>query len=294
MASVAATVGRIARAANLVRRIGFVDLNLDNFHANVYVKIFDKELKHRGFSVAGATALEAGAGRGWAQKNNVPWFDDVEGLSKAVDVFAILAPSNPETHLELAKRVLPFGKSTFIDKTFAPNLESAERIFALADKYGTPIQTTSALRYTPIQQWVAKVGRERVRHVTTFSSGGSFDEYIVHPVEMVVSCLGPEAVRLLRRSESQTLVDFSGDRTATINLYVKSQTPYAAIITTDDASEYVAVDTTKLFVDAADAMLRFFETGQSDIDRRETLTIMRIIDAAMQLHAREEYVKLTA
>ena len=37
------------------KRIGFVDLNLDNYHANVFLQALRGPLLSRGFTVAGAT-----------------------------------------------------------------------------------------------------------------------------------------------------------------------------------------------------------------------------------------------
>ena len=96
-------------------RIGFVDHKLDNFHANVFLEILRGDLAPRGFEVAGCTGLDEAEGRSWAEKNAVPYFESVGKLSDSVDYFMVLAPSNPELHLELAEMVLPFGKPTYID-----------------------------------------------------------------------------------------------------------------------------------------------------------------------------------
>src|SRR5688500_5019974 len=106
------------------KRIGFVDNKLENFHANVFLKAFRNDLKDRGWLVAGCYALDAADGRAWAKKNDVPFFDTPGGLDANVDAYMILAPSNPELHLPLAEKFLPFGKPTYIDKTFAPDVPS--------------------------------------------------------------------------------------------------------------------------------------------------------------------------
>jgi hypothetical protein len=277
------------------RRIGFVDDNLDNFHARVYLQIFRWELKDRGFVVAGATSLQADKSRKWADEQKLPYFDSVAKLNDAVDCYAILAPGSPQTHWQLCESVLPFGKTTFVDKTFAPNFATAEKIFALADKHSVAIETSSALRYTDVQKYVGRVGRDKVRHVVTWGPGRSYAEYVIHPVEMAVSVMGPEVASLMRRgteTESQLLVNFTGGRTAVINVYINRQTPYAASITTDKETKYIEVDTGRLFVDAAAAMLDFFTAGKPLVDRRESLAIMRILDAANDPAALEHFVKL--
>src|SRR5688572_26946412 len=151
-AVVAATITTPSFAAdpapsNAARRIGFVDLNLDNYHANVFLQALRGPLKERGFTLVGATGTKTAESRAWAEKNQVPFFDN-DSLNAAVDFYMVLAPSNPEVHFDLCRRILPFRKPTYVDKTFAPDHATAQKIFALADESGTPIQTTSALRYT--------------------------------------------------------------------------------------------------------------------------------------------------
>jgi predicted dehydrogenase len=277
------------------RRIGFVDDDLDNFHTRVYLEALRGPLKDRGFVVTGATALQAEKSRAWAAKNNLEYFDTVAALDKVVDCYAVLAPSTPQTHEELCGRVLPFGKTTFVDKTFAPNAAAAERIFTLADQHKVALQTTSALRYTAVQKYVAGVGLKEIRHVIAWAPGGSYDEYAIHPLEMAVSCLGAEAQSLMRRgpdAESQLLLNFSEGRTAVVNVHVKKKTPYAASVTTTKETRYFEVDTKPLFVDAAAGMLDFFAAGKALVDRRETLALMRILDASRNPAARESFIKL--
>jgi predicted dehydrogenase len=234
-------------------------------------------------------------GRAWAEKNEVPYCDRVKALNRAVDVFIVLAPSNPEVHLDLCKKVFRFGKPTYVDKTFAPNLRIARKIFALADRYHVPMQTTSALRYTAVQQYVREVGRDQVRHMVAWGGGRSFGEYAIHPAELVVSCMGAEAESLLRRGtgpQSQLLLNFSGGRTAVINVYVEADTPFAASVTTGTATRHIAVDGSRLFTDTAAALLDFFDAGVPGIDRAESLMIRRILDVAEHPRALQKFVRL--
>lgn len=263
-------------------RIGFVDYKLENYHANIFLKAYRTTLKDRGATVAGCLALDEEDGRAWAQKNDVPWFDSIQKLHEQVDAFMILAPSNPETHLKLAEMVLPFGQPTYVDKTFAPDLATAEKIFVLADKHRTPVQTTSSLRYTNVQDHL-KSSKEPLKHMIAWGGGSSFAEYAIHPVELIVSCMGPEARSLMRRGTnefSQLIINFSSDRTAVANVYTKGHTPFAASVTTDKATELLTVDTSKIFINNAAAVLDFFESAKPAIDRRETLIIRKILDAA--------------
>jgi len=293
LASLPMTASALAAQAGPPKRIGFVDDNLDNFHARVYLEVLRGALKDRGWVVSGATALQHDKSRAWAAKNGLEYYETAADLAKVADVFAVLAPSTPGTHEALCSQVLPLGKTTFVDKTFAPDVATAERIFTLADKHGVALQTSSALRYTEVQKQVAALGREQVRHVIAWGPGGSYDEYAVHPVEMAVSCLGPEVKSLMRRGtdqDSQLLIDFSGGRTAVVNVHVKRKTPYAASVTTPKETRYWEVDTKPLWVDAATGLLDFFSAGKPQVDRRESLAVMRILEAARKPEALERFI----
>src|SRR5262245_50695605 len=67
------------------RRIGFVDLNLDNYHANTFLQALRGPLESRGFILAGATGTKTQESRAWTDKNRVPFFDNDDALNAAVD-----------------------------------------------------------------------------------------------------------------------------------------------------------------------------------------------------------------
>jgi len=275
------------------RRIGFVDLNLDNYHANVFLQALRGPLESRGFVVAAATGTKVPESRAWAEKNRVPFFENDDALNEAVDYFMVLAPSNPEVHLDLCRRVLRFKKPTYVDKTFAPDYATAQKIFALADEHGTPVQTTSALRYTNVQDEVRKIAPSKVEHMITWGGGGSFDEYAIHPLELLISVMGHDATALMRRGtpeRTQLLIEFTGGRTGVVNVFPKTNTPFAASFTTEKATRYFEVDASKIFVNNQAAILDFFAAGKPNIDRRESLTIIRLLDAARDPHALKAFI----
>ncbi len=277
-------------------RIGFVDDRLDNFHADVYLKLLRGELASSGFTVAGCTALQSEPSRVWAEANDIPWFDSVEQLDAQVDHYVVLAPSTPQTHLELCQQVLPWGKSTYVDKTFAPDLATAEAIFALADKHGAVIQTTSALRYTEVQRVVAE-SADVVRHIVAWGGGSSFDEYAIHPVEMVVSCVGADVTRVMRWSDhverNRLLLEWSSGATAIVHVHTDgSSTPFSAAVSTDASTRYVSIDSGPIFSATAQAFLQMFASGSPNVPREESLAIRRILDAARLPDTRKQFVEL--
>jgi hypothetical protein len=71
-------------------------------------------------------------------RTDAAWTSD-ELIDMARGLPSPFAPSTPETHLELCQAVLPFGKATYVDKTFAPDLATAREIFALADQHAAAV-----------------------------------------------------------------------------------------------------------------------------------------------------------
>jgi predicted dehydrogenase len=295
-AAVAATLlsqtGSARAQSSGKRRIGFVDNSLNNYHSNVFLQALRGPLAARGFTVTGATALKVEESRAWAEKNDVPFFEEDEALNKVVDFYMVLAPSSADTHLELCRRFLPFGKPTYVDKTFASDLATAKKIFGLADQHGTPIQTTSALRYTNVQTEAAQA---KVNHMITWGGGGSYNEYAIHPLELMISIMGPQVTSLMRRGtpeQAQLLLNFSDDRTGVVNVFTQTNTPFAASFTTEKATRHVTVDASRIFIDNQAALLDFFETGRPNVDRRESLAIMEILDAARDPRALKSFILL--
>ena len=112
-----------------MKKIGFIDCFLSNWHANNYPAWIRESCQERGleYEVAYAWAEVEVSPRDnkttdqWCAENNVTRCATIEEVCEKSDVLFILAPTNPEKHLEYAKIALKYGKRTYIDKTFAPN-----------------------------------------------------------------------------------------------------------------------------------------------------------------------------
>ncbi len=279
---------------NGLKRIGLVDYRLDNFHADVFATAIRELRDTRGFEVSGAFALESTASATWAEMNGIEFFDRLEILDAHVDYYIILAPSNPEVHFDLCARVFPFGKTTYVDKTFAPDLAAASRIFDLADRHGVAVQTSSALRYTEVQSAVCSTAG-RTRHLAVWGGGTSLDEYAIHPVELAVSCMGADAtsVAVLGTIEHPMIgIQYDDGRTATIHINARLHVPYLAAVTTDETTDFITVDDSRLFLNTASAILDFFDAGVAQIDRAESLLVRQILDIISSSRANGRLVPL--
>src|SRR5690606_941952 len=107
-------------------RIALVDYHLENYHADTFLKLIRGPLHDRGFDVVAATALKVDEGRRWARNNQGQYVDRIDDLADLADCFMVLSPDNPEFHPELCDAVFPMARPTFVDKTFATDLATAQ------------------------------------------------------------------------------------------------------------------------------------------------------------------------
>lgn len=268
-----------------MKRVGFVDYYLSEWHANNYPVWFSEINEQTGtdYKVAYAWA-ELGVSPNdsittdeWCANFGAERCDTLDELCEKSDVIVILAPTNPEKHLEYARTVLPYGKRTYIDKTFAPSTSEAEEIFAVAKKYGTQFFSTSALRYgSELDEC------EGCRQIAVTGSGASADEYIIHQVEMVVKKLGvgAEAVCADRVGDITNFrVRYPDGRIATMT-YAKRSMPFTVYMIGDGKPVWRQIKSEYFKALMAD-ILRFFEDGSVSFDTEETLEAMRIREAVL-------------
>ena len=134
------------------KKIGFIDLFIDEWHANNYPKWISGSKYADDFELYMAWEQKTKTGlrplEKWCADFNVTPAKSQEQLIEECDGIIVLAPSNPEVHEELGHLALQSGKPVYMDKPFAPDRATAERIFEWADKHNTPLFSSSALRFS--------------------------------------------------------------------------------------------------------------------------------------------------
>ena len=159
-----------------MKKIGMIDLHIDEWHANHYPEWFRTAAGGEAFELAGAWEESPAPGgkplETWCREMGIPAEHNLERLVENCDVLCILAPSNPEVHERLAEIPLASGKPVYLDKPFAPDRATAERLFARAERYHTRLCSSSALRFS--DEWLA-AGDFRPQFLETRGGGSSFD-----------------------------------------------------------------------------------------------------------------------
>ena len=269
-----------------MKKIGIIDYFIDEWHSNTYLGLFERASKELGvdYKVTYAYAEVEQPGKmltdDWCAKNNVTRCHSIEELCEKSDNILILAPANPETHLKYAQIALSYGKTTYIDKTFAPDLQTAKEIFAIAEKYNTKIFTSSALRYA---EEIANYSD--VKNVMIKGGGRSLEEYIIHQIEMAVKLTkGEQAeyVHVFHHAKQSAIIVQFADKTVSLN-YSNSGWGFAVDVETENANcEYKNVEKGTEFYRLVASIVNFFETNEEPFDKKETLAVLAIRDAIMK------------
>ncbi len=277
-------------------KIGILDYYLSNWHADHYPAWIERYNRENGkqYRVAYAWAeSEVSPVTGkttddWCREQGVEACATAEEVCEKSDVLMILAPSDPDKHLPYAGIALPYGKPTYIDKTFAPDTATAKAIFALATKYKTPFFSTSALRYA---------GELRdfrgAQSLTVTGRGRDMAEYIIHPIEMAVSIMGTGALRVRTESRGEEYrigIDYGESRTATV--LFSPEYPYGVEAVMADGRKKQTAVTSEYFYALLADICRFYGDGQLSFDPAETLEVAAVREAALK--SRGEWVSLPA
>ncbi|MED5018514.1 hypothetical protein P9847_14495, partial [Paenibacillus chibensis] len=193
-----------------MKKIGFIDYYLDEWHANQYPG-WIKEASGGAMEVAFAHAIKDAehglTNQAWCAKHGVAWCATIEEVIERSDYLIVLSPDNPEQHEELAALPLASGKPTYVDKTFAPDREAALRLFERAAQHHTPLYSSSALRYADEYGDVERAG---IRVISSLGPG-AFENYSIHQIEPVVALMGTHAKRVMfvgTEAAPALLIDF--------------------------------------------------------------------------------------
>lgn len=279
-------------------KIGFIDYYIDEWHANNYPQMIRESSYGDRFTVALAweeTTLEGKMGIDeWCAQQGVARASSIEQVVEECDCIVVLSPDNPERHEDLARLPLSSGKPVYVDKPFAPSLAAGRRMVERARAHGTPMMSSSALRFdSTVENAVEQVQGQRVRFVGT-RGPGVFEIYAIHQVEPLVRLLGTGAQRVMQCGNADTklmVIDYGDDRRGVINMIPNH--PFALSASYGEGGVVVVDSMSDFFQRFIEAMLAFFDSGVSTVPVEETLEIAAILEAGAEaLNRPDEWVKV--
>lgn len=214
-------------------KIGFADYYLDNWHANHYPRFLRDVIAQMGYDARlthayGLHPGSAGTTNGqWCVQQNMTEASSMQELVDSVDAIMVIAADDSSWHEEVCQLPLRSGKPVFVDKTFAPDVAAAKRMFALAGEHHTPVFSSSAQRYCQdILDWQA-AHSERPAFVSTVGPH-SMENYAVHQLEPIVALMGTGVKRLkafaVGDAVTQLILDYGEGRMAS---FMQSPQPWA-------------------------------------------------------------------
>ena len=269
-----------------MKKIGFIDYYVSEWHANNYPQWIKDASQKLGleYEVAYAWAekdvslVDGKTTDEWCKEMGVERCNSIAELCEKADYILILAPSDPDKHLGYAQEALKCGKHTYIDKTFAPDLATAEKIFALGKQYNTVFFSSSALRFAAEHE-----GKKDALCVCTTGGGGNLPEYIIHQAEMIVRLMGVGATSVTAEKlcDKITLrVAYADGRSAQMT-YAPSM-PFTTTVTTREGKTTLQVIRSDFFATLMEEILKFYESGTPCFDAAETLEVMKIRQWAVE------------
>lgn len=262
-------------------KIGFIDYYLDEWHANNY-PAWIKEASNGEIEVTLAYGLIDGpAGRRtnaqWCADMGIPQAASIEQVIAECDALVVLSPDNCEMHEQLCQLPLRSKKPVYVDKTFAPDYETAKRIFDIAEESGTPCYSTSALRFA--------TEYEGIENVNAISSWGpnDFEIYSIHQLEPIMMLMKADPKRVMYLPGEKwysMIIEFVDGRTATLTGYQQGS-PFMMNIATAEGTKIVEVKSSffKLFIAQ---LVKFFKDPTQIVPHEDTLRIMAVRGAGLK------------
>lgn len=212
--------------------------------------------------------------------------DSIDELLEKVDV-VLLESVDGRPHLKQAEPVLQARKPMFIDKPVAGSLADAIAIFEMAEETGTPVFSSSSLRYSP---GIVEMAQGKLGDVIGCDaySPCSLEEhhpdlfwYGVHGVETLFTIMGTgcESVTRIQTPDAELVAGvWNGGRIGTFRGIRKGSADYGATVFgtkgIGPSGGYGGYE--PLVVE----ICKFFKTGEAPVSAAETIEIFAFMEAA--------------
>ncbi len=271
-------------------KIGFVDCYLDNWHSNHYPEYIqlaskmygiDAKVTHAYAQMNHPDEVYGMTSKAWCDQYNCIHCETYEELISSVDAIMVMCADDCLPHEELARKALKSGKPVYCDKTFAPSLEAAQRMFDIAEQYETPLFTCSAQRFC-MELLSFKRREEESVHYCASTGPGDMINYSIHQFEMLQSLMGVGAkrcqafcsgdmVHIVYQYENERMCTFTQGNKLPFHLFAATRL---------EGAKEIAV--TDYYMNFMNRLLHFFVDKKVPVTKVETLEIM-----AMQQAGRE-------
>lgn len=224
-------------------------------------------------------------------KNNydVRIVSSIEEVANNSDAI-LLESVDGAVHYEQIKEIISRQKPIFVDKPFSVNTYEARKMVELAAYYGTPLMSSSALRYSEsLNNILNNTDKGEIIGADCFGpmeiNQAGYFWYGIHTVEMLFTILGQGAssVKTVKTANHDVLIaKWKDGRIGTVRGNRKGNNQFGAVIHFEKGSEYVNVDLDDkpYYASLLEQIMGFFADGNTRVPLEETIEIIRFIEAA--------------
>jgi predicted dehydrogenase len=214
--------------------------------------------------------------------------DSIDALLAKVDV-VLLESVDGRPHLAQVTPVLKARKAVFVDKPLAASLEDARTIAALAKETGTPLFTSSSVRFHPdIPKMrdiksigdVTRVQANYQLNVVPFHPDLYY--YGIHGVEALYAVMGTGCTTLSRKvapGSDVTTCTWKDGRVGTYKALLTAD-PKQPVLELTGSSGTASTGGPSSYDGLIVAIAEFFHTGRSPVPIAETLEVFEFMTAA--------------
>jgi hypothetical protein len=218
-----------------------------------------------------------------SEKYHVTFYDTIEELCRHVDV-VLLESVDGRPHLAQARPVLAAHKKLFIDKPIAGSLRDAAEIFRLAKEQGTPVFSSSALRFGAATQAIHRGSLGKVLYAETYGPcelephHPDLFWYGVHGVEALYTLMGTGCETVTRGTTPGGRIEVTGVWPGGRKGVFREDKEFHGLAKGEKGeSPAGAFDG---YLPLVKEIMKFFQTGVAPVNPEETLEIFAFMEAA--------------
>lgn len=277
-------------------RVGMI--GLDTSHSLAFTRVMNEEQPDRPHPCRVIAAFPHGSADIESSVSRIPKYtaemqemgirivDTIPALLEISDAI-LLETNDGRPHLEQVAPVLKAGKPCFIDKPIAGSLADCLAIFLLARHYGTPVFSSSSLRYGTTTQAARGGALGDVTGCSTWSpcslepTHPDLFWYGIHGVESLFTVMGP-GVKQVTRTQTEDFEFVTGvwddGRIGSFRGIRSGKAGYGG--TAFGTKSVGAVGNYDGYAPLVVEIMQFFHTREVPIDPRETIDIYAFMAAA--------------
>lgn len=223
---------------------------------------------------------------------HIPTYESIPELVQEVDCL-FLTSVDGRQHLEQFNQ-MAVGKPVYIDKPFAVSTADASAIIKLAAATGTPVLSSSALRFA---EGISELAQSRTEILACEAYGPApilpdypgYFWYGIHSAEILFLLLGVgcQSVRTITTDKMDVIQGIWQDGRSGLVLGTRFEGyEFGCLVHTSRGARLgIAQNTPPYHACLLREIVRFFQSGQSPVDIRETYQIVAFLEAANQSKA---------